>query len=163
MKAWEYGKLRVSDNRKYLCNGDRPFFWLGDTAWLMFAKLTEEEAAVYLRNRKEKGYTVIQSTLIHEWPQKNRDGANALYKEDYATPDLEGGYWDRVEHMVSMAEELGIYMALLPTWGGNVESGRLHMGNVDAYLDFLLERFGSRPNIIWLAGGDVKGEAAPVL
>ena len=36
MKAWEYGKLRVSDNRKYLCNGDRPFFWLGDTAWLMF-------------------------------------------------------------------------------------------------------------------------------
>ncbi|MFR5290282.1 MAG: DUF4038 domain-containing protein [Mediterraneibacter gnavus] len=81
MKAWEYGKLRVSDNRKYLCNGDRPFFWLGDTAWLMFAKLTEEEAAVYLRNRKEKGYTVIQSTLIHEWPQKNRDGANALYKE----------------------------------------------------------------------------------
>ena len=24
MKAWEYGKLRVSDNRKYLCNGDRP-------------------------------------------------------------------------------------------------------------------------------------------
>ena len=161
MKAWEYGKLRVSDNRKYLCNGDRPFFWLGDTAWLMFAKLTEEEAAVYLRNRKEKGYTVIQSTLIHEWPQKNRDGANALYKEDYATPDLEGGYWDRVEHMVSMAEELGIYMALLPTWGGNVESGRLHMGNVDAYLDFLLERFGSRPNIIWLAGGDVKGEAAP--
>ena len=79
MKAWEYGKLRVSDNRKYLCNGDRPFFWLGDTAWLMFAKLTEEEAAVYLRNRKETGYTVIQSTLIHEWPQKNRDGANALY------------------------------------------------------------------------------------
>ena len=45
MKAWEYGKLRVSDNRKYLCNGDRPFFWLGDTAWLMFAKLTEEEKA----------------------------------------------------------------------------------------------------------------------
>ena len=73
MKAWEYGKLRVSDNRKYLCNGDRPFFWLGDTAWLMFAKLKEEEAAFYLRNRKEKGYTVIQSTLIQNVPEENPD------------------------------------------------------------------------------------------
>ena len=99
--------------------------------------------------------------MIHEWPQKNRDGANALCNEDYATPDLEGGYWKRAEHMVSIAEELGLYMALLPTWGGNVAAGRLHMGNVDAYLDFLLERFGSRQNVIWLVGGDVKGEAAP--
>ena len=78
MKAWEYGKLRVSDNRKYLCNGDRPFFWLGDTAWLMFAKLTEEEAAVYLRNRKEKGYTsykIRKEKLIGESQlQKIRTG-----------------------------------------------------------------------------------------
>ena len=35
MKPWEYGILRVSDNQRYLCNGDQPFFWLGDTAWCM--------------------------------------------------------------------------------------------------------------------------------
>lgn len=161
MKSWEYGKLCVSENHRYLCNGERPFFWLGDTAWLMFGKLTEEEAEIYLRNRKEKGYNVILSTLIHEWPQKNREGALALCNGDYAAPDTEGGYWKRVENIVSMAEEMGLYMALLPTWGSNVASGRLHMGNVDAYLDFLLERFGSRPNVIWLVGGDVKGDAAP--
>lgn len=160
-KPWEYGKLQVSPNHRYLCNGEKPFFWLGDTAWLMFSRLCEDEAYIYLRNRMEKGYNVIQVTLIHEWPQKNVDGAFALKNEDYATPDMEGGYWQRVEKMVDIAEELGLYVALLPTWGGNVANGYLHMGNVDPYLDFLLEHFGHRPNVIWLVGGDVKGEAAP--
>lgn len=160
MKPWEYGKLRISDNHRYLCTDDRPFFWLGDTAWLIFGKLTEAEAYTYLRNRKEKGYNVIQATLIHEWPQKNIDGAYALKNEDYASPDLQSGYWQRAENIVSIAEELGIYMALLPTWGGNVSSGRLNLENADPYLDFLMEQFGQRPNVIWLVGGDVKGSAA---
>lgn len=160
MKPWENGILRVSENHRYLQNGDTPFFWLGDTAWLMFSRLTLDEAYLYLRNRKEKGYNVIQATLIHEWPQKNVEGSFALKEEDFAKPDLEGGYWQRVDAMVSMAEELGLYMALLPAWGGNAANGYLNMGNVDAYLDFLLERYGKRPNVIWLLGGDVKGEAA---
>ena len=78
MKPWENGELRVSENHRYLKNGNTPFFWLGDTAWLLFARLRPEEARVYLKNRKEKGYTVIQATLIHEWPQKNVDGADAV-------------------------------------------------------------------------------------
>ena len=81
MKPWENGELRVSENHRYLKNGNTPFFWLGDTAWLLFARLRPEEARVYLKNRKEKGYTVIQATLIHEWPQKNVDGADALKNE----------------------------------------------------------------------------------
>ena len=160
MKPWENGELRVSENHRYLKNGNTPFFWLGDTAWLLFARLRPEEARVYLKNRKEKGYTVIQATLIHEWPQKNVDGADALKNENYAAPDLDGGYWQRTEEIVSIAEELGLYVALLPTWGGNVAHGHLNKDNVDAYLDFLIERFGHRPNVLWLCGGDVKGDAA---
>lgn len=161
IKPWENGKLQVSKNQRYLCNGEKPFFWLADTAWLMFSRLNLQEAEVYFCNRKEKGYNVIQITLVHEWPQKHIDGAAALINDDFATPDLNGGYWQRVEAMVDLAEEQGLYVALLPTWGGNVAAGHLNMDNVDPYLDFLLERFGNRPNIIWLVGGDVKGDAAP--
>ncbi|MDY3919032.1 MAG: glycoside hydrolase family 140 protein [Candidatus Limivivens sp.] len=161
MKPWENGTLQVSKNHRYLCNGDQPFFWLGDTAWLLFSRLTPEEAEIYLRNRKEKGYNVIQATLIHEWPQKNVDGAYALKDGDYAAPDTESGYWQRTEAIVDIAEKLGLYMALLPTWGCHVANGHLNMENVDKYLDFLLERFGNRPNVLWLVGGDVKGDAAP--
>lgn len=59
-----FGKLSISENRRYLMEGDKPFFWLGDTAWLMFLKLDEDEIYTYLRNRKEKGYNVIQTVLI---------------------------------------------------------------------------------------------------
>lgn len=93
MKPWENGVLKISENHRYLQNGGTPFFWLGDTAWLMFARLTQEEACTYLRNRKEKGYNVIQATLIHEWPQKNVEGAFALEDNDFARPDRNGGYW----------------------------------------------------------------------
>lgn len=160
MKPWENGVLKISENHRYLQNGDIPFFWLGDTAWLMFSRLTQEEACTYLRNRKEKGYNVIQATLIHEWPQKNIEGAFALEDNDFAGPDRNGGYWQRVDAMVSMAEELGLYMALLPSWGFHTANGLLNMENVDVYLDFLIERYGKRPNVIWLLGGDVKGDAA---
>ena len=37
--------LRVSDNKRFLVTDDgRPFFWLGDTAWELFHRLTREEA-----------------------------------------------------------------------------------------------------------------------
>lgn len=160
MKPWEYGKLRISDNKKYLMNGEHPFFWLGDTAWLLFAELNETEAYTYLKNRKEKGYNVIQATLIHKWPQLNADGAPALVGADYTKPDMESGFWQRVFKIVDMAEELGLYIGLLPTWGGNVKAGRLNETNADPYIDFLLSHFADRPNIIWIVGGDVKGEAA---
>ena len=58
--------LKVSDNKRYLAteNGD-PFFWLGDTGWMLFSKLTREEAARYLDDRKQKGFNVIQVMVLH--------------------------------------------------------------------------------------------------
>ena len=98
MKPWENGELRVSENHRYLKNGNTPFFWLGDTAWLLFARLRPEEARVYLKNRKEKGYTVIQATLIHEWPQKNVDGADALKK--LVEKDLNGAIMEGLTYTI---------------------------------------------------------------
>ena len=38
-------RLTVSENHRYLVTDDgRPFFWLGDTAWELFHRLTREEA-----------------------------------------------------------------------------------------------------------------------
>lgn len=160
MKPWDLGVLSVGENKRYLYNGEKPFFWLGDTAWLIFSRLTEEEAYTYLRNRKEKGYNVIQATLIHEWPQKNLEGDPALKEESLFLPDEESGYWTRAERIVDMAGDLGLYMALLPTWGEHVSLGRLNPDNMEHYLSFLVRKFGRKKNVIWLVGGDVKGSAA---
>ena len=39
-------QLKVSENQRFLMDSEgKPFFWLGDTGWLLFSKLTREEAA----------------------------------------------------------------------------------------------------------------------
>ena len=70
--------LTLTRDRHYFQRDGKPFFWLGDTAWLLFQKLTEEEAKIYLKNRAEKGFTVIQATLVHKYGYKNRAGYPAL-------------------------------------------------------------------------------------
>src|SRR5687768_17810389 len=60
-------QLRVSENQRYLQTADgKPFFWLGDTAWELFHRLTREEAEKYLKNRADKGFTVIQAVALAE-------------------------------------------------------------------------------------------------
>ncbi|MDZ7604650.1 MAG: DUF4038 domain-containing protein [Cyclobacteriaceae bacterium] len=60
-------QLRVSDNNRFLVYPDgKPFFWLGDTAWELFHRLTREEADLSLKNRAEKGFTVIQAVALAE-------------------------------------------------------------------------------------------------
>ena len=43
--------LKVDASRHYLEAGDRPFFWMGDTAWLLLSRLNREETEHYLRTR----------------------------------------------------------------------------------------------------------------
>ena len=59
-------KLKVSENQRYLVdeNGN-PFFWLGDTGWLLFSKLNREEADQYLTDRANKGFNVVQVMVFH--------------------------------------------------------------------------------------------------
>ena len=71
-KPWEQGPLRVSDNGRYLRNGDKPFFYLADTAWLLTQVCDEKQARLYLTNRRDKGFTAIQATLIHRLPEMMR-------------------------------------------------------------------------------------------
>ena len=58
------GPIKVSPDGRYFTN-DRglPFFWLGNTAWPLFAEYTPENARRYLLSRAELGYTVIQGVL----------------------------------------------------------------------------------------------------
>lgn len=153
--------LRISDNGKYLTQGDKPFFWLGDTAWLMLQKLDEEEMRIYLRNRAEKGYNVIQTVLVHTLPKASASGS-AGGSECSLAPGIknvtEKAYWDFVDRALDMAEELKLWLGLLPSWGSLVKEGVLNRENIAEYAEFLGRRFQRRSNIIWILGGDVRGD-----
>lgn len=160
VKPWDYGRLQVSPNQKNLMNGEAPFFWLGDTAWNLFQRLDLNEAYVYLRNRKEKGFTVIQAVLINYAHEGNKRSLQHVENEDVLQVIRAENkpYWDHVETIVDMAAEMGIYFALLPVWGRVVKEGYLNTDNVVPYADYLTRIFGGKKNMIWLLGGDIRGD-----
>ena len=162
MKPWGNGTLHPAADRPYLLAGDTPFFWLGDTAWLMVQKLKRPEIEQYLRNRAEKGFNVIQTSIYHWHEDTNAYGVHAFHDMDLSKPCLEGPftYWDLLDFIVKTAEQYGIYMALLPHWGGVYRDGQITREQMEAYVAFLAERYHDAPNIIWVTGGDVRGDDA---
>ena len=39
---------------------------MGDTAWELISRLNDKETELYLENRREKGFTVIQTVILDE-------------------------------------------------------------------------------------------------
>ncbi|HLG39565.1 MAG TPA: glycoside hydrolase family 140 protein, partial [Chitinophagaceae bacterium] len=160
--------LRISANGRFFTNEKgKPFFWLGDTGWLLFAKLTREEAEQYLENRRKKGFNVIQVMLLHELTVTNVYGDSALVNKNVSAPltttgnsftnKMQYDYWDHVDYIINLAARKGLYMALVPVWGTNVKKGWVKEEEAGKYAAFLANRYKNFRNIIWLNGGDIKG------
>src|ERR1044071_2664724 len=81
--------LKISANKRFFQTADgKPFFWLGDTGWLLFPKTTREEAIQYLDKRKEQGFNVIQVMVLHDVKIKNAYGDYALKNADASMPNV---------------------------------------------------------------------------
>ncbi len=75
-------RLKVSPNGRYLVDQDgEPFFYLGDTAWLLFQRFNHEEVDEYLKDRADKGFTVIQAYVIRGLGARHPDGQISLIGE----------------------------------------------------------------------------------
>ena len=154
------GPILVSANHHFLQYADgAPFFWQGDTGWLLFGKLDRAETEKYLDDRQRKGFNVIQVMLLHTPRMKTAAGAPALIDGDPGEPDLtQGSYWDHVDWVLDRAAERGIWLALVPAWGSLVKQGSLNAKNAEPYATFLARRYRSKPNIFWIVGGDIAAD-----
>jgi hypothetical protein len=153
-------RLKISDNRRFIVNDDgSPFFYLGDTAWELFHRLNREEADRYLADRAAKRFTVIQAVVLAEMNglnDPNPYGDRALTDNDPAKPNE--AYFKHVDYVVSKAEQLGLFVGMLPTWGNNWnkppgKGGIFTPENAGGYGEFLGKRYRDIP-IIWILGGD---------
>ncbi len=160
--------LKVSENHRFLVDeNDKPFFWLGDTGWLLFTKLTREDADKYLTDRADKGFNVIQVMVLHSLNSVNVYGDSALIRENVANPLVTDGnafedttqydYWDNIDYVIDKAAEKGIYIGMVPVWGSNVRNGAVCKSDAVKYASWLANRYKDRSNIIWMNGGDILG------
>lgn len=159
----EAQRLKVSENRRFLVtvNGT-PFFWMADTAWELFHRLSREEAAVYLEIRASQGFNVIQAVALAELDglgAPNPYGQTPLTDNDPAHPNE--AYFKHLDYVIAKADSLGIYIALLPTWGDKLFKNSWGVGpeiftreNAYTYGKWIGDRYREADNIIWIIGGD---------
>lgn len=145
-------------------NSESPFFWLGDTAWNLFARLDKTETLRYLDDRAKKQFTVIQAHLL-PWAMDSTNTENqaAFVNSDFDQPNET--YWQHIDFVVREATKRGLYLAVLPAWGRTyiepAPDGKtpvLHSDSLKAhrYGQFLGKRYRAYSNLIWVLGGDRK-------
>jgi hypothetical protein len=167
----EINIIKVSSNKRFFeyANG-QPFFYLGDTAWRLFLALNRQDIEVYLENRRERGFNVIQAVALSEigdcGKRPNAQGDVPLNNNNPATPNTTSGnnpnnpieydYWDHVDYVISTAASKGIYIGLLPAWAEYVNNcgNMLNESNAYNFGKFLGARYSKFDNIIWILGGD---------
>lgn len=162
-KPWKNGKLKVSANSLYIVHENgTPFFWLGNTAWLLPERLNREEAEYFLTKDREAGYNVEQIQVLNAIPTFNVYGQQANNMEfDFSKVSKPGvyGYWEHLDYIVSVAEQNGIYIAMDCIWGSMLKY--MDTKKAEALGKFLAQRYKDCPNIIWMIGGDIRGDKSP--
>jgi hypothetical protein len=163
---FSHGKLKVSENRRFLTYEDgTPFFYLGDTGWELFHRLTKDETIKYLENRRSKGFTVIQAVALAELDglnTPNAEGNRPLMDNDPLKPNE--AYFAHVDWVINTAMGKGLFIGLLPTWGDKIDPMKWGKGpkifnkeNAYKYGQWIGNRYKDFTNIIWINGGDRDG------
>ncbi|MCW3115868.1 MAG: hypothetical protein JWR18_4264 [Segetibacter sp.] len=165
---FSHGRLQVTKNGRFLQFADgKPFFWLGDTGWELFHRLTLPEIKQYLDNRAAKGFSVIQAVALAEFDglrKPNQYGEVPLKNLDPTQPNDK--YFKVVDSAIHMARQRNLFIGLLPTWGDKVTKmwgeGPVVFDSINAYTygKWLGNRYKKDPNIIWILGGDRPGVSA---
>ena len=161
-KPWDNGKLKVSENQRFLqFENGKPFFWQGETAWLMPERLNRDEVAFYLKSCKEAGYNLAQVQVLNGVPSFNIYGVPSHDKQGKLLTSVPYSYWDNMDYIIDVAAQNGIYIGMVCIWGGLVKGGKLSVEQAKTYGTFLANRYKDRPNIVWFMGGDIQGNIKP--
>jgi len=155
-------QFSISDNKRFLLKDGKPFFWLGDTGWELFHRLSREEADKYLKRRSGQGFTVIQAVVLAEFDglhTPNANGDTPLINDDPTKPNEK--YFQHVDYIIDKAASYNINIGLLPTWGDKVFKNTWGVGpeifneqNAAIYAAWIANRYKNKTNIIWILGGD---------
>lgn len=183
LRADNLNAIQVSENGRFLVHGDGTgFFPIADTAWAIAWKLTRNEVEHYLVHRKEQKFNTIALIALPDYangeiipnaygdyPLEANSGAwDPLHPITTPGEDPDDAigydYWDHLEYIIDTANSKGMYVVLLPAWGGCV-AGSYVKGAPTAQLIFndrsayeygrwIGQRFSDKKNIVWMMGGD---------
>jgi len=156
-----------ASGRHFVDQKGRPFLYHADTAWMLFLKLTRAEAGEYLRARRDQGFNTVQVQLTGFLGMTNRAGHLPFSNDhDFAQPNE--AFFAHVDAVLETARELNLLIAIAPLWSGCCGEGWAGQNKegqpkplnangsekARAFGQWLGQRYGQFPNVLWILGGD---------
>lgn len=160
--------LGVHPSGRYLVDEQgTPFLYHADTPWMLWNRLSLEDAITYMDHRKAQGFNVLQINLA------GSRGVSNLYGElpflgDFDLTRPNPDFFAHVDRVITAAKERNLLLAIVPLWSGCCRqdyAGEDQEGNpaplnvngpaaAKTYGRFLGNRYGEEPHIFWIHGGD---------
>jgi len=151
-------ELKIDKNGHSLLKNGKPFFWMGDTGWLLFTQ-SLGDVDYYFQDRIANGFNVIQIMVTNR--QFNASEFAKNYKgelpfEGLSPVKLNENYFKHIDAIVEKAEEYGLVLAMAPIWG-TVMDQVFSIEDSDRAYDFgklLGKRYKKYKNVIWIVCGE---------
>lgn len=158
--------LRIASDGTYLEDAEgKPFLITGDAAWSLIGDLSQEDADLYITDRKARGFnTILVSLIEHEFsrnaPNNAAGVAPFLVPGDFTRPNER--YFSDAEHVLDAALKAGVLVLMAPAYVGANGGGQGWYAEMAAagpealraYGRYVGKRFARYPNIVWVQGGD---------
>ncbi|TPL99364.1 DUF4038 domain-containing protein [Mesorhizobium sp. B2-3-10] len=158
--------LRIESGKSFPVDKDGdPFLMHGDSAWSLIADLKDDEAYLYLEDRKARGFNTVLVNLLEHRFSRNAP-ANAYGERpfagnaDFAVPNE--AYFAHADRVLQKACDLGFLVLLAPAYlgyRGGIDGWYQNMaaagpGRLASYGHFVGHRYRHFDNIMWVNGGD---------
>lgn len=159
------------DSRHLVDQNNLPFLAVGDTPWSLITAVTKADAALYLDDRRARGFNAIIVNIIerHFNGPVTREGAEPFAKTgnvyNFAQPNE--AYFAHVDHVLALARDRGFLVLLTPAylgygggeegWWPDINTAVNTEAVMEGYGRYLGTRYRGFNNIIWVMGGDWYG------
>lgn len=171
-RFFRHGFWRMSPGRRNLIHADgTPALLVGDTAWALPWRATEEQCRIYAADRQAKGFNAVllmsvQPDMHARGPRDRTAGEGFdVGFEDLPSghiTQLNPGYFQYLDRLIAILVEHEIVPVLQPVFQGFGWKGLSVAGTVvppaeyARYCRYLVARYGARP-AIYLVGADGSG------
>lgn len=166
---YQHGAVRVSSDRRFLEQSDgTPFLWLSDTAWNGALKSQPKDWAIYLSDRRAKGFSAVQFVMT-QWIACAGDGEGRLAYQNWKRIYIDPTFYQWMDARIRAVNDHGILAAPVMFWSApwNELAKYTNPGNSLAedqlikLARYMVARDGAY-QVIWiLAGdGDYRGDAS---
>ena len=154
---YRHGKLGIDVRNKFVYQDGTDFFWLGDTWWMALSDRLKfpEDFETLLRDRKQKGFTVIQLVAglfpdMDAFDERGSNEAGFPWEKDFGT--INPAYFDEADKRIEAIVDAGLTPFIFGAWGYYLS--KMGEEKMRRHWRYLIARWSAYP-VLWSMAGEV--------